>query len=105
MHRRVGDGRLLRVLSNFSVGEATTALEGLCRDRCSVSASARRLSDELAERGAGVVTILDAEYPGCLRALEKEAPPLLYVLGDVGRLKARSIAVIGTRNPSAIGRA
>ncbi len=54
-----------------------------------------------------IVTLGDADYPPCLLALDD--PPLLLYLMGTGHLSApwltRSIAVVGSRNPSAQGAA
>jgi DNA processing protein len=105
LHRRVGDVRLLRALGQFSVGQTHDALHELCGTPSEPSTFARKLEVELAARDVILITIVDPEYPSCLRALDKDAPPFLYVIGSIELLKARSIAVIGTRNPSALGRA
>jgi DNA processing protein len=55
-----------------------------------------------AEAARQVITLGDAAYPSLL--LETADPPLLlYAQGRVGLLQAASIAVVGSRNPSAQG--
>jgi DNA processing protein len=54
--------------------------------------------------GGWVLTPLDAGYPARLHAIE-EPPALIYGLGDPETLvRPRSIAVVGTRRPTAAGR-
>lgn len=67
--------------------------------------AAEKHADALAQKSVKLLTVLDQEYPACLRALHNDAPPFLYVLGETGRLRTRSIAIIGTRRPTADGRA
>lgn len=67
--------------------------------------AAEKYADALAQRNVRLLTVLDQEYPACLRALHNDAPPFLYVSGETGRLRARSIAIVGTRRPTADGRA
>lgn len=47
-----------------------------------------------------VLTVLDDEYPKKLKDLENNAPVIVYVKGDTAVLNCKSIAVIGTREPS-----
>jgi len=104
-HRRLGDERLARWLGRFSSGESASAMSQLTGTGSGGPvAAAAKLAQQLNDAGVQLITILDPEYPSCFRALEAKAPPLLYVLGDVARLVSRSIAVIGTRGPTALGR-
>lgn len=106
LHRRWGDARLLRWLGRFSVGQAREALdEILLAEPDTVSVKSERLASALSAAGAVAITMLDPEYPPSLRVLDADAPPLLYVIGNLDRLKTKSIAIIGTRRPSAPGRA
>lgn len=50
-----------------------------------------------------VVKINDKEYPEKLKNIYAK-PQILYVLGDVGLLKEKSIAIIGSRNYSEYGK-
>ena len=55
-----------------------------------------------ADASRRIVTLGDAAYPPLL--LHTEDPPLLlYAVGDVGLLRAPSLAVVGSRNASAQG--
>ncbi len=109
LHRRLGDARLTRWLNRYSVGQSAEAIGDLLeagQDHAdSISAIATALAGTLLARGVSLVTILDPEYPACLRSLDTDAPPILYVQGSMDRLKVRSIAIIGTRRPTAEGRA
>ncbi|MCB9694238.1 MAG: DNA-protecting protein DprA [Alphaproteobacteria bacterium] len=49
------------------------------------------------------LTLADADYPAALAALP-DAPPVLFVEGEVGALQARALAVVGTRTASLYGR-
>lgn len=105
LHKRLGDARLLRFLDRFSVGqglEALTELQGAWNG--AVGGAWENLAEELKKRGFGLITPLDAEYPSCFRAMGADGPPFLYVQGDAARLSAKSIAIIGTRKPTAAGR-
>ena len=48
------------------------------------------------------VTVLDDDYPVNLRSIHNR-PPFLFVRGDLSPDDERSVAVVGTRNPSARG--
>lgn len=59
--------------------------------------------DWLAQAGHHLLTWLDADYPALLR--EAPRPPMaLFIRGDPGLLWRPSIAIVGSRNPSAGGR-
>jgi DNA processing protein len=58
----------------------------------------------LAASGARLVRRGDAAYPAQLAALG-DAPPLLFALGDIGLLRHAQVAVVGSRHPTAAGRA
>jgi DNA processing protein len=45
----------------------------------------------------------DEDYPEALAAID-DAPPLLYVRGDVALLRRKAVAIVGARNASANGR-
>lgn len=56
-----------------------------------------------ARMGAQVLTLADDDYPSRLRDIE-DAPPALFVTGDVGALNAEhTVGMIGSRRPSAYG--
>lgn len=57
----------------------------------------------LEKRGIGVTTILSDNYPQKLMNL-KNPPYVLYYVGDLNLVKCRSVAVVGTRSPSAYGK-
>ena len=50
---------------------------------------------------ARILTLHDPDYPEFLRRQHKHAPPLIYVQGDLGLVRPRAVAVVGTRSPSA----
>lgn len=54
--------------------------------------------------GLQVVTLADASYPARLRRIDLP-PPVLFVLGSVASLdRPRSVAIVGTRRPTSLGR-
>lgn len=65
-----------------------------------------RAGDELAragELGVRLLTWADAEYPSMLKQIA-DPPLVLYVAGAIEPLAGPSVAVIGTRHPTAYGR-
>jgi len=50
-----------------------------------------------------ILTLHDAAYPNRLKQLS-DAPPLLYVRGDIDYLQQPQLAMVGSRNPTAAGR-
>jgi DNA processing protein len=58
----------------------------------------------LADEGLSVLTWDDADYPANLRPLP-DAPPALFVRGDLRPGDAGAVAIIGTREPTAGGAA
>src|SRR5215467_6687539 len=53
-------------------------------------------------RGRSVLTLADAAYPKQLLEIP-DPPPLIYVAGDVARLSAPALAVVGSRNATPQG--
>jgi DNA processing protein len=53
-------------------------------------------------RGWHLRSVLDRGYPENLRGVH-DRPPLIFVAGELAQRDARSIAVVGTRRPSADG--
>ena len=106
LHRRWGDARLSRWFGQYSIGQGTEALLDLTEQNSQGSqVQAENLAAKLEDQCAYVITRLDPDYPACFHALDQDAPPLLYVIGDSGRLKARSLAIIGMRKPTLDGKA
>lgn len=67
-------------------------------DRARIDADLRWLESS----GATLLAVTDEEYPPLLRH-SPDAPPLLFVLGDVAALSEPQIAMVGSRNPTAGG--
>jgi DNA processing protein len=58
----------------------------------------------IAAAGASILTLDDPDYPNRLRAIEMP-PHVLFVTGDIAALSANhTVAVVGTRRPTAHGR-
>ncbi len=54
--------------------------------------------------GACVLLPGDTGFPGLLTG-DDDAPPVLFVRGDLGHLRHRRVGIVGTRNATAAGRA
>ena len=126
----VGPVSFARLIAAF--GDARTVLREACAPRgparlvaASIglddgspslsSAIARAVADAAADpdrqlapldrAGVRAVTLVDDDYPSRLRRIELP-PPVLYVSGSAGALeRPRSAAIVGTRRPTAVGRA
>lgn len=58
----------------------------------------------LAEKfNARILSVLDPDYPPLLSA-SPDRPPILYIRGTVSALSTKSLAIIGTRTPTAHGK-
>ncbi|HLB57464.1 MAG TPA: DNA-processing protein DprA, partial [Gammaproteobacteria bacterium] len=49
-----------------------------------------------------IISLVDPRYPRLLREIP-DAPSLLYVRGDVNLLSQSQLAIVGSRNPTAVG--
>lgn len=68
-------------------------------------AQAKSLVSAVARTGGQTLIITDNAYPSALTTfLGRQAPPLLFVLGDIDLLHIPSAAVVGARSPSPRGR-
>jgi DNA processing protein len=65
---------------------------------------AAREAEQARQLGASFITIQDAVYPKLLKEIF-DPPLLLYARGDPALLGAPSIGIVGTRRPTAYGRA
>ncbi len=59
---------------------------------------------KLTEAGAHLIPITHAAYPALLKEIP-DPPPVLFARGNIGLLHRLSIAVVGTRRPTAYGKA
>ncbi len=106
----VGPVTYRRLLSRFATAaEALDALPGLAKSggRASppvipTAGTAQREIDSVAKMGGRILALGGPDYPPLLALLDS-APPVLTVLGDVGALAARAVAMVGARNASANG--
>ena len=113
---RVGRARMALLQGHFGAlsaawraGAAQLRQAGL--DRTTAAHVARSIKeidpDDEMERviqaGARALTWYDEEYPPRLKQIY-DKPPVLYVKGEILPQDERSVAVVGTRKPSAYGR-
>jgi DNA processing protein len=107
----VGPITFRQLINRFgSASAALAALPELAR-RGGLKRSIRIYSQELAERDLERIAALGARltaygedgYPPLLREIDS-APPLLCLKGDLGLLSLPSVAIVGARNASALGR-
>lgn len=106
---RCGDPFLAldRELSGEADGDGhltTRAVQGrlLVEDPAPLLAQAEAEITRWHSRGIRLLSVLDEEYPANLRAVH-DRPPLLFLTGELSAGDRRSLAVIGTRRPSAAG--
>lgn len=65
---------------------------------------ARKILQDSAVNNIKMVSILDASYPKLLKTCD-DPPIVLNYIGDIGLLNGKpTIAIVGTRNPSAFGK-
>lgn len=86
--RRPGQGTLFGTHSNI---DPESALE-----------QARREIAAWTSKGAKLVTLLDEDYPRHLLTIHQR-PPFLFYRGQLDAADARSVAVVGTRQPTDAG--
>jgi len=106
----VGPVTYRRLLARFATAaEAIEALPGLARSggraqppRVPGRDEAARELERLARMGGRMLFLGGAGYPPLL-ALLADAPSAIAVLGDVGCLSARAVALVGARNCSTNG--
>ena len=99
----IGPVGFKRLLAHFSSAE-----EALRETAAKKKVPSRQWAEEELERvrsfGAVVLSSADPRYPQKLSELD-DAPPLLYVKGNIALLNHRpAVAVVGTRNATIIGR-
>ncbi len=113
--RGVGPKRFAALLAHFGGAEAAWHAspkhwrnvagfsEAVSKSRLEITEADIDLAILHAEAaGAVVVTLADPDYPSLLRYIY-DAPPVLYVSGQPNFMEP-SIAVVGTRTPSPLGR-
>jgi len=108
--------RLHRLLAVFgdapavvAAGEAELlALEGFTRQHVGMLRRAEReldlpdLRQQMMVRGVSLLPVTAPAYPDCLKQIP-DAPPLLFVQGEVTRRDEMAVAIVGTRKCSPYG--
>jgi DNA processing protein len=110
----IGEARLKSLLRRYGsakrvldVGSSELKKSGILNSEINGQQCIRAGMEEakkVEELGARVVSLKDSDYPANLEPLD-EAPPLVYVLGEIRDQDCRAVAVVGSRRPSAYGRA
>jgi DNA processing protein len=107
--RRVGPATYLRLMAEHGHAEAAlAALPGIAKDAgvedyAPCPEPVAEAEFRAAKRhGATLLCLGDTAYPEAL-ARVPDAPPILWALGDLSLLRRPSVAVVGTRNASALG--
>ncbi len=77
--------------------------EAILAARARIGAVEREV-DDLRQRGVALLRMSDPAYPKSLHDLTNP-PPLLYIIGAVGGVGDRFVAMVGTTRPSDKGRA
>jgi DNA processing protein len=107
--RRVGPATYLRLMAEHGHAEAAlAALPGIAKDAgvtdyapCPEPVAAAELK-AAGRLGATLLCLGDAAYPQALARIP-DPPPILWALGDTGLLSRPCLAIVGTRNASALG--
>ncbi|WP_297771377.1 DNA-processing protein DprA [uncultured Roseovarius sp.] len=107
--RRVGPATFHRLISEHGTAQAALdALPDVARAAgvtdyipCPAGVAEAELRAGHAA-GAMMLTYADAKYPKALRDLS-DAPPILWVMGDLAVLDRPIVAVVGARNASSLG--
>ncbi len=87
--------------ASSETGIKPSAISALCKEeRPDIDADLTWLDQD---RNHHIITLTDPGYPVQLKQLA-DAPPLLYVRGDPEYLVRPQLAMVGTRNPTAVGR-
>lgn len=102
----IGPVAFAGLLARF--GSAEAALDALPRMTKSPRMSIpdpRLVEDEIertADFGARMIASCEPDYPPLLRAIDPP-PPIISVAGNIEILSQRSVAIVGSRNASAVG--
>ncbi|GFM09039.1 DNA-protecting protein DprA [Enterobacter kobei] len=95
----------LKDLSSFSVEELVgiLALKEISQKDIVLAKEFANKNIEISQnKSHSIISIFDDSYPGILKATE-DRPVILYCAGDVKILNQKSLAVIGTREPTEHG--
>ncbi|HCR0890734.1 TPA: DNA-protecting protein DprA [Enterobacter hormaechei] len=96
----------LKDLSSFSVEELVgiLALKEISQKDIVLAKEFANKNIEISQnKNHSIISIFDDSYPGILKATE-DRPVILYCAGDVKILNQKSLAVIGTREPTEHGK-
>ncbi|MGB6228778.1 MAG: DNA-processing protein DprA, partial [Litorimonas sp.] len=104
--RTVGPVAFWALLERYGdAGAALSALPGLIRKKGIAPPTSDQVEAEMeaSERmGVRLLCAVEPDYPDLLRAVEP-VPPLLSVWGDLSLTARPCVAIVGSRNASAVG--
>lgn len=90
------------VEGSAQASKAAPALAAAAQQEDDLLAQAQAELDRLTQPDARLITIADPGFPPTLR-LVHNAPPFLFIRGELTEADLRSVAVVGTRKASEIG--
>ncbi len=104
--RNVGPVAFRDLINRYGTAAAALdALPALIRKRETQVPTVEQVEREMAqceEMGVALVCAVEPEFPALLYAIDPP-PPVISVLGDVRQLHQPCVAIIGSRNASAVG--
>lgn len=95
----------LRYETDVAIGAPLYSSYGLLRDDDAykrASHAAHNVVEKCSHNNINIISILDDDYPSRLRQII-DAPPIIYILGNVSAFKSIGCAVVGTRHASDYG--
>ena len=94
-------GSVERLFANPSLAGTSTELHSYLKQPD--WAAVERSLEWVEQEGCHILALDDPAYPPALRDIH-DAPPLLFVRGDPEQLLNPQLAIVGSRNPSVIGK-
>lgn len=82
------------------IGLPKRVVENLAKIRDEVNLE--KLYESVFQSGAAVITLLDEDYPALLKEID-QAPPVLYIKGNITKEDEFAVAMVGTRRVTAYG--
>jgi len=102
--RRAGAVSALVAATGSSDGGSPILVPSSAAEIVSASFDATAFLAPVRRSGVGVITLADAAYPERLRRIDLP-PPVLFLHGDPAALqREHSVAIVGTRRPTTVGR-
>ncbi|MDH7480938.1 MAG: DNA-processing protein DprA [Armatimonadota bacterium] len=86
------------LIRNYKVHPEAAHYIEFCKEQ--LLNSSRDLLKAVQKLGIHVVTVVDSDYPPCIREYEAHPPPILYIYGNMSLLRERKFAVISSNDIS-----